>query len=113
MQSRPTLIAGDVAAFVAFGLFGLASHEDAVTGTTIARAILPFPVAWLLIAPFFGAFEVMIPLSIIAMSVGMLAGMVSAQGGVPTECISVAGGMIGVTVSTIVYFSNKKLVCLK
>jgi len=61
----------------------------------------------LLLAPFFGAFEVMIP------SVGMLAGMASAQGGIPTECISVTGGVIGLTVSTIIYFSNKKLVCLK
>ena len=64
----------------------------------------------LLLAPFFGAFEVMIPLSIIAMSVGMLAGMASAQGDVPTECISVTGGVIGLTVSTVIYFSNKKLV---
>ena len=55
--SRVLLVAGDLAAFVAFGLLGLASHEDAVTGTTFARAILPFPVAWLLIAPFFGAFS--------------------------------------------------------
>lgn len=54
---RALLIAGDVAALVAFGLVGLASHEDAVTGTSFARAILPFPVAWLLIAPFFGAFS--------------------------------------------------------
>ena len=54
---RPVLIAGDVAAFAAFGLLGLASHEDALTQTTLARAILPFPVAWLLIAPFFGAFS--------------------------------------------------------
>ena len=53
---RVLLIAGDVAAFVAFGLVGLAGHEDAVTQTTFARAILPFPLAWLLIAPFFGAF---------------------------------------------------------
>ena len=61
MRGAPTrralLIAGDVAAFVAFGLLGLASHEDALTQTTFARAILPFPVAWLLIAPFFGAFS--------------------------------------------------------
>lgn len=55
--SRALLIAGDVAAFVAFGLVGLASHEDAINGTTFARAILPFPVAWLLIAPSFGAFS--------------------------------------------------------
>ena len=54
---RALLVAGDVAAFVAFGLVGLASHDDALTQTTFARAILPFPVAWLLIAPFFGAFR--------------------------------------------------------
>jgi len=56
-RPRALLIAGDVAAFVAFGLFGLATHDDALTQTTFARAILPFPVAWLLIAPFFGAFS--------------------------------------------------------
>ncbi len=54
---RALLAAGEVAAFVAFGLLGLATHEDAVTRTTFARAILPFPIAWLLIAPFFGAFS--------------------------------------------------------
>ncbi|MCI0839693.1 MAG: DUF3054 domain-containing protein, partial [Chloroflexi bacterium] len=54
---RALLVAGDIAAFVAFGLVGLASHDDALTQTTFARAILPFPVAWLLIAPFFGAFS--------------------------------------------------------
>ncbi len=54
---RALLIAGDVTALVAFGLVGLASHEDAVTGASFARAILPFPVAWLIIAPFFGAFS--------------------------------------------------------
>jgi hypothetical protein len=64
----------------------------------------------LLLAPFFGAFEVMIPLSIIAMSVGMLSGMVSAQGDVPNECIWITGGIIGMVVSTVIYFSNKKLV---
>ena len=64
----------------------------------------------LLLAPFFGAFEVMIPLSIIAMSVGMLSGMISAQGSVPAWCISVTGGIIGLTVSMAIYFSNKKLV---
>jgi hypothetical protein len=63
----------------------------------------------LLLAPFFGAFEVMIPLSIIAMSVGMLSGMATAQGGVPTECISVIGGVIGFAISTAIYFSNNKL----
>jgi hypothetical protein len=62
----------------------------------------------LLLAPFFGAFEVMIPLSIIAMSVGMLSGMVTAQGGVPVWCLTATGGIIGLAVSVAVYFSNKK-----
>lgn len=63
----------------------------------------------LLLAPFFGAFEVMIPLSIIAMSVGMLSGMAAAQGGATAECISAVGGIIGLAISTAIYFSNNKL----
>jgi hypothetical protein len=56
MQSRVVLVGGDVVAFVAFGLLGLASHEDGITATTIARSILPFVVSWLAIAPWSGAF---------------------------------------------------------
>jgi len=67
----------------------------------------------LLLAPFFGAFEVMIPLSITAMSVGMLSGMMSAHGSVPDGCIFVTGGMIGLAVSAAIYFSNKKLTRLQ
>ncbi len=63
----------------------------------------------LLLAPFFGAFEVMIPLSIIAMSVGMLSGMASTNGSVTDGCISVTGGLVGLAVSVVVYFSNKNL----
>jgi hypothetical protein len=44
-------------AFVLFGAIGLASHEDAVTAKTIARAILVFPATWFLIAPWLGAFS--------------------------------------------------------
>lgn len=57
MQSRALLIGGDITAFVAFGLLGLASHEDGITATTIARSIVPFVVAWLAIAPWAGAFS--------------------------------------------------------
>ena len=57
MQSRVLLIGGDIAAIVAFGLLGMASHEDGVNATTIGRAILPFLVAWLVIAPWTGAFS--------------------------------------------------------
>ena len=51
------LILGDLSAFVAFGAIGMASHEDGVTPKTIARAVLLFPAAWFLIAPWFGAFS--------------------------------------------------------
>jgi hypothetical protein len=58
-MSRRVLIlaAGDLGAFIIFGAIGLTSHEDAVTLKTVARAILPFPVAWFLIAPWLGAFS--------------------------------------------------------
>lgn len=62
-----------------------------------------------LLAPFFGAFEVMIPLSLIAMTVGMLSGMATVHESVPSECIAVGGGMIGFSVAVGIYFSNKKL----
>ena len=61
----------------------------------------------LLLAPFFGAFEVMIPLSVIAMSVGMLSGM--AAGNFNGGCVWITGGIMGLAVSTVIYFSNKKL----
>ncbi|MEO8457892.1 MAG: DUF3054 domain-containing protein [Chloroflexota bacterium] len=57
IDRRLLLALGDLACFVAFGALGLSSHEDAVTLTTIARAILVFPAAWFLIAPWFGAFS--------------------------------------------------------
>lgn len=63
----------------------------------------------ILLAPFFGAFEVMIPLSIIAMSVGMLSGMAASQGSVPDGYISAAGGIMGLAVSSAIYFSNQRL----
>lgn len=48
---------GDTAAFVAFGLIGLASHEESVTLAAVLRSIAPFAVAWLLIAPQVGALD--------------------------------------------------------
>ena len=55
MNDRTTLlIGGDLAAFVAFGLIGLASHEESVSLTIIARSMLPFPVAWFALAPWLG-----------------------------------------------------------
>lgn len=57
MNRTAVLVLGDLAAFLVFGALGLTSHEDAITPKTIARAILVFPVAWFVIAPWFGAFS--------------------------------------------------------
>ena len=48
------LLAGDCAAFLLFGLIGLTSHEESVTVQIVVRSLLVFPVAWLLVAPWFG-----------------------------------------------------------
>ena len=53
MRSRWILLGGDVAAFVVFGLIGLASHEKSVALESVARSMLVFPVAWLALSPFF------------------------------------------------------------
>jgi hypothetical protein len=50
----PRLLAGDVLAFFAFGLIGLANHEESVSAQIVARSLLPFPIAWIAVAPWFG-----------------------------------------------------------
>ena len=62
----------------------------------------------LLLMPFFGAFEVMIPLHIIGMITGMMVGMALTLGSTPTLCLTTLGGLTGITVAIIIYFSNKK-----
>ena len=62
----------------------------------------------LLLMPFFGAFEVMIPLHIIGMLTGMMVGMALTLGSTPTFCLTTLGGLTGITVAIIIYFSNKK-----
>jgi len=57
LNRTAVLVLGDLAVFFVFGALGLASHEDALNLKTIARAILVFPVAWFVIAPWFGAFS--------------------------------------------------------
>jgi hypothetical protein len=56
MRSLWLLILGDVAALVAFGLLGVASHERSVSVEIIARSIVPFVVAWLFVGGGFGMF---------------------------------------------------------
>jgi hypothetical protein len=50
------LVTGDVAALVAFGLLGVASHEEAVSVEIVARSIVPFVSAWLVIGGIAGTF---------------------------------------------------------
>jgi hypothetical protein len=58
MSDRRWLLAiGDLIAFTVFGVIGLLSHEKSVTLETAARAMLPFPLVWFLIAPWLGAFS--------------------------------------------------------
>ena len=59
MTRSPALILalGDLAAFVAFGALGLASHEKSFAVTPIIRSIVPFAAAWLLLSPLAGAYS--------------------------------------------------------
>lgn len=69
--------------------------------------VLPLKI---LLMPFVGAFEVMIPLGIIGMGVGMTAGMLSAIPGISGYVVIAWGNLAGCIVATIIYFSNKRLV---
>ena len=62
-----------------------------------------------LLMPFFGAFEVMIPLHINAMLVGMPAGMLSTFAYPSLSNLTLVGAIIGFFVYLLVYQSNKKL----
>ena len=62
-----------------------------------------------LLMPFFGAFEVMIPLHINAMFVGMPVGMLSTLPSMSLFDATLAGAAIGFFVSLLVYLSNKRL----
>ena len=62
-----------------------------------------------LLMPFFGAFEVMIPLHINAMFVGMPAGMLSTLSSLTLFDTTLAGGGIGFFITLQVYLSNKHL----
>ena len=81
----------------------LLPQPSMILGGLVGMALaLPLKV---LLMPFFGAFEVTIPLGIIGMTVGMTTGMLSLSG---NAAISL-GGSVGLIVSTIIYFSNKQL----
>lgn len=57
MTRQPwVLVAGDVIALALFGVVGLASHEESASVVLIARSILPFVLAWLVVGGAAGAF---------------------------------------------------------
>ena len=59
---HPLIALGDIAAIVGFGLIGLASHERELTGAAFARAVLPFPVAWLVVGALAGVWRTRVAL---------------------------------------------------
>ena len=67
--------------------------------------VLPLKI---LLMPFFGAFEIIIPLGIIGMGVGMTAGMLSAIPSISGYAVITWGDIAGFLVSTIIYFSNNR-----
>ena len=64
----------------------------------------------ILLMPFVGAFEVMIPLGIIGMGVGMTTGMLSAVPAISGYAVIAWGDLAGFTVAMLIYFSNKHLI---
>jgi len=70
--------------------------------------VLQFVLTFLLM-PFLGAFEVMIPLSLIGMAVGMMGGMTAAWGGIPVFGITWAGAVSGLFISAIIHYCNRSL----
>ena len=63
----------------------------------------------ILLMPFFGAFEVMIPLHANGMIVGMTSGMLSTLPFLTSNHLTILGALIGFLVSLSIYFSNKYL----
>ncbi|MFQ5717855.1 MAG: hypothetical protein ACE5GQ_12255, partial [Nitrospinales bacterium] len=83
---------GMLLGMLAGGLIGMA-----------AQFILMIPLMIL-----FGAFEVMIPLGLIAMPAGMVGGMAATQAQIPDYCAASAGGALGFVIAAIVSYSNQK-----
>jgi hypothetical protein len=100
------------------GTVALATYLAMPSGTNMFPAmiiggligmLLVLPLKFLLM-PFFGAFEVVIPLGIIGMGVGMTAGMLSSLSNISGYGIIAWGDVAGLLVSTIIHFHNKRLI---
>ena len=98
-------------------LMALCSHLAIPTGLNMLLAMLLggligmilMMILMILLMPFFGAFEVMIPLYINAMLIGMPAGMLSTLPHSSLSNLTLVGAIIGFFVYLLVYLSNKRL----
>lgn len=107
-----TLIGTFSGAIIAFAVHqatpeGLNMLSGMLLGMLVGMA-LHF-ILMLSLLPFFGSFEVMVPLHIIGMLVGMTSGMIATMPGVAMYCNTATGGAIGGAVAMIVQYSDKKL----
>ncbi len=102
-------LAGGSVALVVFLLLPHATNRvlAMILGSLIGMTFV-LPLKFLLM-PFFGAFEVVIPLGIIGMGVGMTAGMLSTIPDISGYALIAWGDSAGFLVATILYFSNKHL----
>jgi hypothetical protein len=105
--------------------FFVGAFSGALVAATVAYIPLPFTPMLLggligmllviplkiLLMPLFGAFEVMIPLAIIGMTVGMGAAMLSSAT-VSSNIVIAFGALTGLFVATIIYHSNKRYTSL-
>tara|TARA_B100000686_G_scaffold147976_1_gene155354 strand:- start:84 stop:437 length:354 start_codon:yes stop_codon:yes gene_type:complete len=66
-------------------------------------------VMMILLMPLLGGFEVMIPLHINGMVIGMTSGMLSTFPLITSNHLTILGAFIGFLVSLYIYFSNKYL----
>lgn len=103
-----TLSGGTVALVVFLSLSSQTNMTlSMVLGGLIGMAlVMPLKI---LLMPVFGAFEVMIPLGIVGMGVGMTAGMLSAVPDMSGFAVIAWGDLAGFLVATLIYFSNKNL----
>ena len=100
--------AGGIIAFLVYQ--AVPSHWNMFAGMILGGVmgmILKF-VFMIGLIPFFGAFETMIPLSIIGMTVGMTGGMAAAYGDLPLSCTTAAGAMIGLLIAVMIQISNRR-----
>jgi hypothetical protein len=104
-----TFSGGTVALVVYLALSSLSNMFLAMLLGGLIGMMLVLPLKFLLM-PFFGAFEVVIPLGIIGMGVGMTAGMLSTLPNISCYPIIAGGNGVGLLVSTIIYFHNKRLI---